>query len=156
MLNLFDECDAAKVHVIVFLFQGTLVIDTIWIIPIWIVDKLTCSEQKGQMLVVIESPDAMGTCWFQKVCKLDLSHKFYISLEYFVDQRLVIIIGVDADFAETIQKHKKVELMSRSIIYSLIRAKTFQQITLQFWNGSLIVRKIWISSLHDDGEVIIN
>ena len=63
MLNLFDECDAAKVHVGVFLRKSILVVYAVWNVVLCVVAQLTCSEHESEVLVVIEAPNSVRAGW---------------------------------------------------------------------------------------------
>lgn len=65
--------------------------DAIWIVALGVILELGCSEQKGQVLVVIKAPDSMRTRWFEIIVSLKSSHKLQVALENPVDKDLVIV-----------------------------------------------------------------
>lgn len=125
-LHFLDEPDAAEIHIIIFLLQSWIVMNTVWSKSLWIVAQLACTEQESEVLVVIETPHSMWSCWLQKVVCLDLSHQHYVSLENLVYQHLVIIDTENSNFTEAIKECKEIQLMAGSIIYSLFWSEWFK------------------------------
>lgn len=80
LLNIFDEFDAAEVHVVVPVVHGTLLMDTVRHV-LRRVAQLTRAKHEGQDLVVVQAPNTVGTSWLQDVQALDQSHQLHVLLE---------------------------------------------------------------------------
>ena len=104
LFDLLDKGDAAEVHKVVGLTpEGALAVDGVWGVTTVVLDKLTCPEEKGKVLVVVETPNAMGTRRLQNVDKLDLPHQGKVTLEDTIDYRLELVRSVKTK----LQKAKK-------------------------------------------------
>lgn len=92
-LNLFDERDATKVHIVLAIIgKGSLAMHAIRGIALHVVNELTGSEKESQYLIVIQSPNTMGTRGLKNIDQLYLSHERQIALEYLVDKRLQVLL----------------------------------------------------------------
>lgn len=84
--------------------------------------ELGGTEKERQEMVVVQAPDAVGSGWFQVVCRLNLAHELHVTgidTEYNRPE----IRGVDKPgLVKTEQPHHEIQLMSRSIIQSVPRS----------------------------------
>lgn len=85
-LHMLDKFDAAKVHVVVFVAKCPRIMNIFRRILLRLA-KLTGAKQKSQMLVIVETPDAVRPCWLQIVGRLQFAHQNQISLEDLVHCR---------------------------------------------------------------------
>ena len=82
--------------------------------------KLAGTKEESQMLIIIETPDAMRSSRLQHVRQLDLSHKNQIPLENLIDRCLKISLVINAHLIEAEEEGDEVELVSGSIVNSFV------------------------------------
>jgi hypothetical protein len=132
---LLDEGDAAEVYEVVrFFAQGRFTVNGVRDVPLVILDELARPKQEGQMLVVVEAPDAVRASWLQDINELNFPHQGEVALVNLVDKGLEILLLVDLQLDKAEEEHNEVKLMPSSIIDSLIGSEGFSQVNLQFWD----------------------
>ena len=80
LFDTFDKAYAAEVHVVVLLSQGEVIVDAVRHVALRLAE-LTRSEEKGQVLVVVKSPDAMRACRLQEICAEEFANDEQVLLE---------------------------------------------------------------------------
>jgi hypothetical protein len=104
-----------------------------------ILNKLTSTKKECEVLIVVEAPYSMRTCWLQDIDQLNFPHKGEVALEYFVNQSFKVIRLENSELYHAQEEDNEIKFMTRSVINSLIRPERINQISLKlrysFFNG---------------------
>ena len=124
LLYTLYEINAPKVHEVLVFSQGRCLMNAGWS-PLVIALELTSSEEKGQMLVVIQSPNSVRTGRLQHVSQLYLPYEHHVLLEYTVDGADQVVLSESTNLAHAENEHHKIEFMTSTIVNSFVRAERF-------------------------------
>lgn len=100
------------------------------------VQKLGCAEQKGEELVVVQTPDAMRACGLKIVRQLDLTHEFQVAIKNDENECAEVCSGHDAQLVEAEQPYDEVELVTRAVIDASPIAERLCEIRRHLIDGS--------------------
>ena len=87
------------------------------------------------MLVVVEPPDAVRASRLQVVVGLKPSHEHQVSLEDLVNESLVVIDAIEADLAHAVERNEEVELVTSSVVDSLVGSERVQKVLFDLTEG---------------------
>ena len=63
------------------ILESSFVVNAVWCIFVDVVLELCSPVQECQVLIVVQAPYAVGTCWLQEVVRLDATHQQQVPLE---------------------------------------------------------------------------
>lgn len=95
-----NERNAAEVDVLCAeLLKNFSVVDTFWA-EMWVAVELGGTEVEREVLVVVETPHAMGTGGLEEVGCLDMTHENDVLVEEAEDEGRVVWGGEEGELAE--------------------------------------------------------
>ena len=119
LLHLFNEGDAAKVHIVVCLAEGGVLVYRRWVVLLASC-QLTRTEKERQMLIIIQPPHPMTPSRLEQVLQLNLAHEQHILLEDFVygADHVTCLEGSDGEHAE--EENDEVHFVAGAIVYTFV------------------------------------